>query len=189
MNKEQFMRSYAVISLLAGVYFLIATLLYQSNFTTEIYAIVETTLFRVELADFFDTVVVFNLPIVAYAVVFVINAIVAFAILPGLETEKQPLKEVAFYNLVFSFVLILGQIAFVFLIPDRINGVPRDLVLFTEFPITSQTLVRAVNINYFVLFAYLVYNLLVLVQTGEPKEEEIDPVEEEENLLAEFLKD
>jgi hypothetical protein len=153
------------------------------------YVVVETGLFQVELTDYFDTVPVFNLPLVAFAVIFVLNAVVAFVITPSLETEKQPLKEVAYYNLLFTFLLIIGQIAFVFLIPDRINGIPRDLILFTEFPITSDTLARAVNITYLVSFLYAVYNLIVLVQTGQPKEEDGDSVEEEENLLAEFLKD
>jgi len=189
MNKEQFIRSYVIISVIAGLYFLLAILLYQANFTTEIYAIVETGLFQVELTDYFDTIPVFNLPLVAFAVIFVINAVVAFVVLPGLETDKKPLKEVPYYNLLFSFLLVIGQIAFVFLIPDRINGVVRDLVFFTEFPVTSDILVRAININYLVAFVYVVYNILVLVQTGEPRDESKETVEEEEHLLAEFLKD
>lgn len=199
MNKESFMRWYTSLNVAVGLYFILAILFYQLNFTTQYNVTVETTILHVTMkfseATFegpIDSYIpILNVPLIAYMVVLVLHILTLIFVGRGLQTDKQPLKEVGIFNVIFTVVLIAGQLLFVAMIPEAINGIARDLVLFTEFPITASNLVRAFNIGYLVAFIYIVYNIVVLVQTkdssGKPKSEK-DSVEEEENILRELLK-
>lgn len=190
MDKERLLRSYVTLSVVAGLYFLLASLLYQLQYTQSYNVLVETSLFQVELLSWPDIqVIIFNTPLVSYLVVLVLN--VAIVVLTwGVQIEKRALLETTYLNLLVSVLLVAGQLVFVAMLPDRINGTPRDLILFTEVPITLETVVRVVNVTYALAFFYLVYNLLVLVQTRDPRTEDMqDEIEEEEAILADLLKD
>jgi hypothetical protein len=189
MINEKTYRSYAKLSIFFGLFLLLDIMLYQSLYTQELYVMVNKSFFIVELDNYFNTIKVFNSPIIAYFLLLILNAVMVIYS-KKLETQKQPLKEVSVMNLTFTILLIIGQIFFVLMIPDTINGVPKDNVFFTLFPKKADSLVYAVNITYLVAFIYLVYNLIVVTKTAEPKEKEvIDSVEDEEKLLREFLKD
>lgn len=199
MNKEQFMRWYTSLNVVVGLYFILAMLFYQLNFTTQYNVTVETSIFQVTLyyaeatyeGPVTSYIPILNVPLIAFLVIFVLHVLTLLFVTRGLETDKQPLKEVGIFNAIFTIVLIAGQFLFVLMIPDAINGVARDLVFFTEFPITANNLVRAFNIGYFVAFVYIVYNLIVLVQTrdiSDTKKPQKESVEEEEQILRELLK-
>jgi hypothetical protein len=199
MNKEQFMRWYTSLNVVIGLYFILAALFYQLNFTTEYNVTVETSIFHVTLnyveltaqGPINTYIPILNVPLIAYLVILVLHILTLVFVARGLETTKQPLKEVGIFNVIFTVVLIAGQLLFVAMIPEAINGVARDLVFFTEFPMTASNLVRAFNIGYLVAFIYVVYNLIVLVQTRDTNnrlKSEHDDIEKEEEILRELLK-
>jgi hypothetical protein len=189
MDKQRLLRSYVTLSVFVGLYFLLAALLYQMRFTQNYNVLVETTLFEVRLNSVLGDVIIFNAPMVGYLVVLVLN--VAIVIVTwGTQIEKRSLLEASYLNLLVTVLLVAGQIVFITTLPERINGIARDVILFTEIPITADTFVRVVNVSYALSFFYVIYNLLVLVQTRDPKAPETeDDIEDEEAILAELLKD
>jgi|GEM_PF-4934238 hypothetical protein len=191
MSKERLLKQYVKWSVLVGLYIILAEYLYQVLFTKEWNVEVQHGLFILHFDNFFDSKTMFNTPLVSFLMLFVLNVVVLI-ITKGTKTEHKQLLEAPYLNTAFLFLLIVGQIAFTWMIPSRVNGVVRDMVFFTEFPLRMGEMAYAVNIMYLVGFLYVVYNLIIWSKIAEPKKiNTVDEheMEEEEKILRELLKD
>lgn len=191
MNRTKIMRTYVNFSIVIGLYFLLAIFLYNNRLGSEFYGLVSVTLFNVNFETLFETITVFNMPLVAYFMFLWMNVLVFVLVGRYEEVEHQALKEVAIYNSILTLVMIAAQLVFIYAIPDRIGGLIENKYIFTDFHYTTNTIVRAFNFNYLLALAYIVYNMLVSVKTMPPKAENtteyVDEVMEEEALLKQFL--
>lgn len=194
MSKEQMIRSYVKLSVFIGIYFVLTVFLYRLNFGVELFGTVVKEAFTVTVVNYFGDTIVFNMPLVSFSLFFVFNLAVFVLLGRSLDSQDQALKEVSFMNTIFSIVLIVGQIMFVMMIPDLINGAIIERYLFTDFYTANDVFVRVINVNYIVSLLYIVYNMYILLKTmpekveKEPKNE-LDLELEEEQLLAQFTKD
>ncbi len=191
MSKEKILKQYVKWSVLVGIYILLAEYLYQLLLTKEWNVVVQHGVFVVRFENFFESKVMFNTPLISFILLFILN-IVVVVITKNNDVKNKELLEAPYMNSAFLFLLIIGQIVFTWMIPSNINGIVRDMVFFTEFPIRASEIVYAVNIVYLIGFIYIVYNLLIWSKTSEPKKRNtIDEheLEEEEKVLKDLLKD
>lgn len=190
MSNDTLMKRYVLSNVFIGFILLIMIFVYQGRFVGDQFVEVEQGVFSVTLASFFEDVTIFHTPLVAFLVVLAFQVFIYVMIGRQFNSEKEALNNVSLYNLLFSVVLLGGQLLFMVFLPDVISGTVRDLVLFTEFPSGGGAITNTINITYLIGFLYMMYNLVVLTLIREPREKNtVDQVLEEENLLREFLKD
>lgn len=192
MNKTSIMRTYVHFSIVIGLYFLLAIVLYNDRFGTNFHGLVTVTLFQVHLETLYETITIFNMPLVSYSVFLVLNIVVFVVIGRHQDVTQQALRDVAIYNTLITVVMIASQIVFIYMIPERIGGLIDNKYLYTDFYYTSNQIVKAVNLNYILALVYIVYNMVVSITTMPPKEdaeEYVDEVIQEEALLQQFLKE
>jgi len=191
MYETKRLRNYVKLSVFIGFYFLFTLFLFRLNFGTELYGTVEVSLFKITVVNVFGDNYITNLPLISFIGFFVFNSAVLFFFSRKTEVEDQLLKEIVVLNTAFTLILVVGQIIYVAMIPENINGILKEYYIFTDFPFTTDILVRAINITYVVSLIYIVYNMYVLVKTM-PAKVDIDPSEkvdielEEEKLLRQF---
>ncbi len=188
MKNNAQIRKYVILNIFIGLYFLVQTFIYTTGYTYAFNGTVEKTFFNVNLISLSNNVSFFNYPLVVFFVFTILNIIVGY-IVSKQEDILQQLKEVAVINAVFTFTLMLGQILFVSLIPDIINGTGKDVIIYLELPRLSSDVVKVFNANYFLSFAFIVYNMFVLIKTVPEKtgpsefDLEFEQEREEEQLL------
>ncbi|QMS85700.1 hypothetical protein [Candidatus Xianfuyuplasma coldseepsis] len=191
MNKTSIMRTYVHFSIVIGLYFLLAIVLYNNRFGTNFHGLVTVTLFNVHLETLYETNTIFNMPLVSYFIFLVLNILVFVLIGRHKDVTTQSLRDVAIYNGLITVVMIASQIVYVYMIPDRIGGLIENNYLYTDFYYTSSRIVKAINLNYVLALIYVVYNMVVSITTMPPKEDKefVDEVLQEEALLQQFLKE
>jgi hypothetical protein len=177
MNKTLWMRRYLKISIVIGFLLLWNVNNYVNDFTNEIYGVVTKGFFQIKIENYFDTVTIFNLPMIVFFVLTIFNVLIQFYL--ATSTEENPsLKDVAFTNALITFAMLLGQFLFTTLVPDTINGVISNKIFFVEMPRLSTDIINVFNTNYVFAFGYILYNMYVLIKTMPPKEENDEGKEE-----------
>lgn len=193
MNSVKRLRNYVKLSVFVGIFFLFTVFLFRMNFGVELYGGVSVTLLQITVHNVFGDTYITNLPLISFMIFFVFNLLVFMFYSRKSEVDNPLLTEVVIINIALSLVLVAGQIVYIYMIPDSINGFVVERFIFTEFPITSDNIVRAFNVTYLLSVGYTIYNMYVLLKTMPPKVEiddtnEVDIELEEEKLLQQFTK-
>ena len=191
MNREKLLRHYTAFSILMGIFFFLAMLLYVSNFTGLVNGLVEKTLFNITIQNYFGDVPIPNLPLYVFVLLLVFNIPVYILLGRSEDITKQPLKEVSLMNTIFTIVLVLGQLLFILLVPEAINVEVADQFIMVDMPRTVFESVKVINLNYLVSLLYIGYNIYVIVKTNDKveKKDKIDVELYEDTLLREFTKE
>lgn len=176
MTKTIWMRRYVKLSIFIGFLLLWNVNHYINAFTSEIYGIVEKRLFVITIENYFDTVTVFNLPLIVFVVLTMLNGLIQLFV--SKDAEEGALRDVAVTNAIITSTMLLGHILFMVLVPDTINGVINNKIFFVEMPRLATDVVRVFNTNYVLAFGYILYNMYVLIQTMPPQEEQTIELEE-----------
>ncbi len=195
MSKERFLRIYAMLSVLVGLYFLVIAFLYSNAFPHEMYGTVEKTLFEVTLLyNVNQDTVIFNTPLIVFFVFTILNSVVFIAMSRYEKLENNPLEDLPTVNTFLTLILVLGQVLIYIFIPDQINGLIKSNILFFKFPRLSNDIVTAVNITFLLSFLYIGYNAFAWIKTMPEELELITEFDEEEfikndDILKEIKKD
>jgi len=185
MNKETMLRRYVNLNIVIGLVFLLLVFLFVLGFVGQVNGIVDKNLFAITVENFFEDLENFNTPIIVFFIFLLFN--VAFYLLLGRSDEvtQKELKEVALFNALLTLVMVLGQVLFVIQIPDQIQGLVADKLIFVEMPYTASQMVRVFNINYVMSLIYIGYNMYVTIKMLPPKDESAEEIDEE--VLEEVL--
>lgn len=188
MNKEQFLRLYSKISIFIGflllifVYFFISSFPLSSSYPYGFHSLIETNVFTITFLNFTTDLSIVNTPLIVFITLLILNIYMFIRVGNTNEVEKKELQSVVFNNIIITLMLIIGQVAFVLMIPDSINGLVLNKVLFLTFHTGISDPVQIVFTSYLLTVLYIGYNIFVVLKT---KEEKI--VEEEEEYPSEMI--
>ena len=167
MDKYKFLRIYVNFSIIIGLLLLISTMIYTSQFILSFYGLVSKTLFQVTIDGFID-ITIFNTPLIIFAMLLVVNIIVMVRLGSVEEVEHKVLREVVAYNTLLTIMLVIGQVVFFLLIPERITGEIVNLFYAIKVPVKMDQFVYVINVNYILTITYVVYNIVVSMMSLPP---------------------
>lgn len=185
MNKENFLRVYNKLSILIGFLLLMFTFFFTNAFPKEYSSLTETNVFMIRFVSFFEDVSVSNTPLFIFATLAILNILMLVRVGNTEDVEAKPLQSLVFYNMILSLMLTVGQVAFVLMIPESVNGAILNRVLFITFHQGVGTPVHIVFSSYLLALTYFVYNIVVASKTRL----EVEDTEDEEFLYARTIED
>jgi|GEM_PF-2396685 len=165
MSKEKFLRLYTVLSILIGGYLFLTMWFFVDKLPDLFYGVIDKNIFNITFGNFEPHIEVFNMPLVIYVSVLVINVGLIFTIGKTDDIEYKNLREVVKMNALLSALLVVGQIVFYLSIPDKVNGVIESNFLFVYITEMSDIITRVVNTNYIISLGYILYNIFVLISS------------------------
>lgn len=178
MNRVVWMRRYVKLSIIIGFVLLWVVARYVNNFPSELYGEVHKSVFIIDIENYFGTVSILNLPLIVFVVISLGNLAIQFFVAKEID-EETSLKDVAITNTMVSVAMIFGQILFILLVPEIINGEINNRIFFVEMPRQIDNVVLVFNTNYVFAFGYVLYNMFILVVTMPPKEEQPEDIDVE----------
>lgn len=185
MNKERFLRIYTKFSIFIGLLLILFVFIFSSSFPTEFKSLVETNVFSVTLVHFAGNIVILNTPLFIFLTLLLLNIYILLKVGDTNEVSEKPLQTVAFYNVIITLMLIIGQIAFVLMIPENINGLIQNRFLFYTFESGAGEGVLVLFGSYILAVIYFAYNTVVARKVRLPEE----PEEEEIYYTAETIEE
>lgn len=171
MSKEDFIRLYTKFSVVIGLILFIFVAAFIGRFP-EGKVLLENGIFGVNVLVFGSGFAIVNTPLIIFITLFILNI---YMLIRVGSTEEIPFKElqsVVFTNTFLVFLMIIGQIAFVLMLPDSINGEIINRFFMITFHIGTGSAYHVIYVNYTLTFIYFIYNILVLVKSPLPKPEE-----------------
>lgn len=176
MEKNRFMRLYLRISIVLAIFILIVNLIFiwgfpidSTQFPYGFNGTVEKTLFEVTFINMSGNVEVFNWPLIIHFGFFIVTVLTAALALTGEQLKKKKISEFMVYNVIISLLLVISSLVFMFLIPDTINGVIKNGIIFTKMPIRTDDIATVFNLSFVLIIIYIGMNIYVLSSTAETK--------------------
>jgi hypothetical protein len=153
--------------------------IYTLNFPIEFYGTITKGIFNITFENYSGTFNIFNSPMIVFFILFVMNIVLIINLGDLKEIENKDLREVLIMNTFLTFIMILGQILFIVLVPNQINGLIEDKIIFINMPVLATNIVKVFNINYILAVIYIGYNMYVTFKsipegTDKIVEKEID---------------
>ncbi len=159
---------------------------YVMSFPQEFYGIVDKGLFFTTLENYQANVDIINMPLIVYLILLVLNVLIVIRLGNLEELESKSLQSVAVYNTLLTIMLIIGQIVFFIMIPDRINGFVKDFFVYVEMPLRDIEVQNVINVNYIIAVIYICYNIVVAVKNIPEKAIEFDEELYEEEFFEQL---
>ena len=130
MDKELIVNIYSKLSVVIGLGVFLILLMYFNNVPKVMYGAVEKGMLNLDFSVGLGVnVVVLNLPLIFFTVFFFYNLGMLIYTQTGDKMEANNITESMFYNTILSFLLVVSQFVFVYMVPESINGVI-DIGLF-----------------------------------------------------------
>ena len=121
MSKEHFLKVYTASQIVVGFFVIIFVSIFATQMpATAIGNVVPTFLaLRIEEASGYYRVL--NIPLFIFMSLLILNVFMMIRVKNTNEIEQKFLKNVVFYNTLLSFMLLLGHLAFLFMLPEGIS--------------------------------------------------------------------
>lgn len=184
MNKENFLRLYSKISIFIGVLLFIFVIFFVSSFPlatkypTGFRALIETNVFTITLVNYSANITLMNTPLIVFMTLLILNIVMLIRVGDTKNIDEKPLQTVVFNNIIITMMLIIGQIAFVLMIPENINGIVQNRFLFVTFHSGTGTPVHVILASYVLTLVYIGYNIMVVNKTKP------EVVEEDSDIIS-----
>ena len=163
IDKEALLSIYNKLNVFVGLGIFLVLVIYFNNFPETMYGAIDKGIFSLDLSVAYGTQVeVFNFPLVWFILFFLLNLGFLIFTQTGEKVESGAISESIFYNTILSFLLIVAQLVFYYIIPETVNG---DIVigLFQyDFDVLSDVVVSGYNFAYILATVYTFYNMFVL---------------------------
>ncbi len=182
MNKERFLRLYTKISIFIGFLLLLTTLSYALNFPIEFYGTITKNIFNITFENYSGTFNIFNSPMIVFLILLIMNIVLIINLGDLKEVENKDLREVLIMNTFLTVIMIFGQILFIVLVPNQINGIIQDKIIFISMPVLTTNVIKVFNVNYILAVIYVGYNMYVTFKSIPEKTEKIVEKDIDEEL-------
>ncbi len=177
MNKERFLRIYTKLNIYIGVLLILFVVIFMSTLPKEFNSLVETNVFSITFVQLSGNIVLLNTPLIVFITLLVLNLFLLFRVGDTSQVEEKPLQTVVFYNVIITLMLIIGQIAFVLMIPENISGLIQNRYILFTFQTGASSTVHVIFGTLALSIAYFVYNFIV------NRKVRIEEIEEEEEIF------
>ena len=179
MSKEKFLRLYVKISVVIGLLLFIWMLVFTNEFPNVFNGTIEKNIFGIVLNNsFIEPIFILNTPLIIFLSFFLLNLFFIFRVGNVDEVENKWLREVLSYNILLTVMMVIGQILFVIMLPEGIQGEVADKFLWIEMDIQYDVSVNVINVNYVLTLVLIIYNIFVGIKSAPPvvevDEESID---------------
>jgi hypothetical protein len=182
MSKEKFLRLYVKLSIMIGIILFIWMFVFTNQFPPQFNGTVEKNIFAITLNNsFVGPKLILNSPLIVFISFLLLNIYFVFRIGNTEEVKNKWLKEVLFYNIILTIMMIMGQVLFAIMVPETIQGAITDHFVYLSMPMLNDSVVQVINVNYVMTIAMIIYNILVAWKSALPKEK----VVQEEIILQE----
>lgn len=162
-NKELIVNIYSKLSIVIGLGIFIVLLIHFNSFPELMNGVVDKGLFNLDFTiESAVHVEVFNLPLILFTALFLFNLGVLIYIITGKKVETNIVVESMFYNTILSFLLIVAQVVFYYMIPETINGAIEIGLYQYEFVELSDLSTTGINFGYILAAIYTLYSIFVL---------------------------
>jgi len=164
LDKEIILNIYSKLSVVIGLGIFIILFRYFNNFPELMYGPVVKGVFDLDFrVDFGSvTMIVANIPLVFFLVIFLYNLGMLIYTQTGDKMEANNITASMFYNTILSFLLIVAQLVFVYMVPESINGAIHIGLFQYEFVELNDLTITGINFVYILAIIYTFYNIFVL---------------------------
>jgi hypothetical protein len=173
LDKEIIANIYSKLSVVMGLGIFIILFMYFNNLPELMYGPVEKGMFNLDFSVGFEmNIIVFNLPLIFFTLLFLYNLGMLIYTQTGNKMEANNVTESMFYNTILSFLLIVSQFVFVYMVPDSINGIIEVGLFQYEFVELSDLSTKGINFGYILATIYTFYSIFVLYL--ETRQDDLD---------------
>ena len=173
LNKEMILNIYNKISIILGLAIFLVLFMYFNKMPESMFGTVDKGIFSLDFAvDLSTTTVVFNTPLIWFIFIFLINLGLLLYTQLGEKVTTGRITESVFYNTILSFLLIIAQLVFFYIIPESINGTISIELFQYEFVELADKSITGINFAYILASIYVFYNMVILYL--EMKNNQID---------------
>lgn len=174
IDKEIIVKIYSKLSIVIGLGIFLVLIMYFNNLPELMYGPVEKGLFNIDFSiGYGENIIVANLPLVFFTVFFLYNLGMLIYTQTGDKMEANIITESMFYNTILSFLLIVAQLVFVYMVPESINGAIYIGLFQYEFVELNDLSTVGINFGYILALIYTFYNIFVLFLESRRNQEEI----------------
>ena len=162
-DKELLLSIYNKLNVLIGLGIFLILVVYFSSFPEIMYGAVDKGIFSLDLTVSYDLhTIIFNYPLVWFILFFLLNIGFLIVIQKGEKVESGIVFESIFYNIILSFLLIVAQLVFYYMIPESINGNIQIGLFQYGFDVLSDVVANGINFAYILATIYVFYNMFVV---------------------------
>jgi hypothetical protein len=155
---------------------------FTNQFPPQFNGTVEKSIFAITLNNsFVGPKFILNSPLIVFISFLLLNIYFIFRIGSTEEVENKWLKEVLFYNIILTIMMIMGQVLFTIMVPETIQGEITDHFLYLSMPKLNNVVIQVINVNYLITIIMIIYNIFVAWKSALPKEKAV----QEEIILQE----
>ena len=163
IDKEIVLSIYSKLSVIIGLGIFVILLMYFGNLPEIMYGPIEKGLFNIDFnVEYGVNVIVFNLPLIFFTLFFLYNLGMLIFIQVGKKVEANATCESVFYITILSFLLIVSQLVFVYMVPENINGAIQIGLFQYEFVELNDLSTTGINFGYILATIYTLYSVFVL---------------------------
>ncbi len=163
VDKEALLSIYSKFSIFIGLGIFLILVIYNNSIPSEMFGVVDKGIFNIDFTVAYgEHVEVFNYPLVWFIIFFLLNLGILIYSQIDEKVDVGTISASIFYNTILSFLLILSQLVFYYVVPDTINGAIEIGLFQYEFYILSDVVVGGLNFTYFLATIYTFYNVFVV---------------------------
>lgn len=173
IDKEIIANIYSKLSLIVGLGIFLILFMYFNKLPEFMYGPVEKGIMTLDFnIGAAGNTIVFNYPLIFFIVFFLYNLGMFIYTQTGDKMQANNIVASMFYNAILSFLLIVSQFVFVYMVPDTVNGFINVGLFQYEFVELSDLSTIGINFGYILAIIYTFYSIFVLFIETKNKEED-----------------
>ena len=174
MERSDFVRKTAIISMVMGVIAFVYTYVYLGSFPASFYGTIDADLYAITFDNIVGGIIVKNVLLIVYLLMLIIH--ICFIVISKRfkSDEYHRLYDALWVNLLVVALLVATQIIFIYTMPDVVNGEIALGWIQLYVPKLTDDVKSVFHIGLLLTFMYVVYNMFIAVKYTPKTEEEVE---------------
>ncbi|AIO19318.1 hypothetical protein KQ51_01442 [Candidatus Izimaplasma bacterium HR1] len=176
MSKDSFLRLYTKLSIFIGFVMFIFVAFFVGRLGIVYKSLLEANIFGIKVLIMNNEFVIVNTPLIIFSSLLLLNIYMLIRVGNTKDVKQKFLQNVVFNNTFLVLLMIVGQIAFVLMMPDNINDPLVNRFVMITFYTGTNNPYNVIFTSYILTLVYFIYNIVVSVKSPGPKLEETEEV-------------